>query len=352
MFEDVKLVVFCVALTDYDELTEDSAGLTRNKMLQSRSLFESIVAHPSFEQMDFLLVLTKYDLLEKRIDQAPLTVCDWFSDFNPVVGRHRTSTTGNSRHGSNGSTLAQTAFHYIAIKFKQVFSALTRRKLYVTACSGLDSESTDQALRYAREVLKWEEERHMFGAGDDFESFSSETSSSPWRSLSLNLSRSLRVCMLLFLQFLLLLVILKVSPRWKREERSRQVRSELRRALLVRSCLRRRPWPLLPGESAANGFLWVRHYWACFSALGCHTGQLWSPDPPSCRLLKSWAPAPPWYPNVNRSPNHVFYLMRSELSYSNLWHARPSEGVPAETESSGQSHGVDFETESADLVRV
>lgn len=177
MFEDVRLVVFCVALSDYDEYSEDAAGAPTNKMLGSRRLFESMISHPTFEQMDFLLVLTKYDLLEQKIEQSPLTRCDWFGDFEPVVSRHRHGGAGNSRALSNHSTsLPQQAFHYIAVKFKRLFSSLTGRKLYVTAGNGLDPDSTDRALRYAREILKWEEERLMFGSGD-LEAYSTERSS-------------------------------------------------------------------------------------------------------------------------------------------------------------------------------
>ncbi|CAA7393862.1 unnamed protein product [Spirodela intermedia] len=177
MFEDVRLVVFCVSMSDYDEYSEDATGVPTNKMLESKRLFESIISHPTFEQMDFLLVLTKYDLLERKIEQSPLTLCDWFKDFEPVVSRHRHSSAGNSRAlNSHGTSLPQQAFHYIAVKFKRLFSSLTGRKLYVTAGNGLDPDSTDRALRYTREILMWEEERLMFGS-DDLEAGSTVPSS-------------------------------------------------------------------------------------------------------------------------------------------------------------------------------
>ncbi|XP_008792615.2 extra-large guanine nucleotide-binding protein 1-like [Phoenix dactylifera] len=166
MFEDVRLVIFCVALSDYDEYFEDANGVGINKMMESKRLFESIVGHPALDQMDFLLILNKFDLLEQKIDMASLTLCEWFDDFNPVVSHNRPNNN-NSRNISNGATMAQQAFHYIAVKFKKLFYSLTGRKLHVTLANGLDLDSVDAALRYAWEILKWEDERLAFGEAVD-----------------------------------------------------------------------------------------------------------------------------------------------------------------------------------------
>lgn len=155
MFEDVRLVIFCVAASDYDEFYEDASGAILNKMMESRRLFESIVTHPTFDQMEFLLVLNKFDLLEQKIDTSSLTVCDWFTDFNPVLSRYHPNHSRNQ----HGATKAQMAFHFIAIMFKRLFASLTGRKLYVVSANGLDSDSIDATLKYAREILKWEEEK-------------------------------------------------------------------------------------------------------------------------------------------------------------------------------------------------
>ncbi|KAJ0961059.1 hypothetical protein J5N97_000960 [Dioscorea zingiberensis] len=154
MFEDVRLVIFCVAASDYDEFFEDANGVTLNKMIESKRLFESIVTHPTFDQMEFLLILNKFDLLEQKIDTTPLTLCDWFSDFKPVLSRHQAS-----RNQNHGATKAQMAFHFTAVKFKRLFASLTGRKLYVAPANGLVPYSVDAALKYAREILKWEEEK-------------------------------------------------------------------------------------------------------------------------------------------------------------------------------------------------
>ncbi|GAB4853945.1 Extra-large guanine nucleotide-binding protein 2 [Ancistrocladus abbreviatus] len=173
MFADVGIVLFCVALTDYDEYEVDEDRIITNKMLASKRLFQRIVTHPAFEEMNFLLVLNKFDLLEEKIEQVPLSKCEWFHDFNPVLSRQH--GTRNSISGT--PPLAQRAFHYIAVKFKRLFNELTGRKLYVSGVTALEPDTVDGALRYAREIIKWEEEKFTVSC-NELSSDSIEPSSS------------------------------------------------------------------------------------------------------------------------------------------------------------------------------
>ncbi|KAL8116185.1 hypothetical protein AgCh_022615 [Apium graveolens] len=164
MFEDMDLIIYCVSLTDYDEYSYDIDGVPTNKMLESKKLFETIAAHPVCHQKNFLLILNKFDLLEEKIEQVPLTKCEWFHDFNPIHSSSNSNTTSSSRNPI--APLAQRAFHYIAAKFKQQFKDLTGNKLYVSRVTGLESDSVDEALRYGTEVLKWNYEKPSFITND------------------------------------------------------------------------------------------------------------------------------------------------------------------------------------------
>ncbi|WCJ31026.1 Extra-large guanine nucleotide-binding protein 1 [Euphorbia peplus] len=175
MFEDIGMVVFCVALSDYDQYTVDGNGCSNNKMLQSRKFFETIVTHPTFEQMDFLLILNKCDLFEDKIERVSLTQCPWFDDFRPITSSHRSNNSNSNSINCNPS-LGQLGFHYVAVKFKQLYASLTGKKLYVSPVKGLDPNSVDTALKYAKEILKWEEERPNFSLSE-YSLYSTEASS-------------------------------------------------------------------------------------------------------------------------------------------------------------------------------
>ncbi|KAK4284644.1 hypothetical protein QN277_001446 [Acacia crassicarpa] len=167
IFEDMDVVLFCVALTDYDEYTVDRNGVSTNKMMAAKQLFENIITHRSFTNKKFLLILNKLDLLEEKMEQIPLTRCEWFCDFNPVISNNQNQVNNYT----NSPPLAQRAFQFIATKFKKLFYSLTNRKLYVSLVTGLEPDTVDEALRYAREVMFWEKWDPSV-TGDKFENTS------------------------------------------------------------------------------------------------------------------------------------------------------------------------------------
>ncbi|XP_022148621.1 extra-large guanine nucleotide-binding protein 1-like isoform X2 [Momordica charantia] len=157
MFEDMSIILFCVALTDYDEFYEDDSGILVNRMMASKQLFETIVMHPASRGKNFLLILNKFDLFEEKIIRVPLSQCEWFDNFNPMI----TPNSSGRSSSSTNPTLAQRAFQYIAVKFKRLFCSLTEKKLFVSQTTGMEPENVNSALRYAREIIKWEVEKPM-----------------------------------------------------------------------------------------------------------------------------------------------------------------------------------------------
>jgi guanine nucleotide-binding protein G(i) subunit alpha len=76
-FENVTCVIFCVSLSEYDQvLLEDVAT---NRMLESFQLFEDVVNSQWFLNSSIVLFLNKTDLFCKKISTIPLS--EYFEDF-------------------------------------------------------------------------------------------------------------------------------------------------------------------------------------------------------------------------------------------------------------------------------
>lgn len=170
MFEDARMVVFCIALSDYDQVYSHGSGPLQNKLLASKELFESTVKNPSFRDTPFVLLFNKYDAFEEKINQVPITNCEWLKEFNPL------------KPHNNNQSLASQAYYYMAMKFKKLYSSITGRKLFVWQTRALERKSVDEAITYLTEVLKWEEDKNdgVYGLAGDESFYSGEVTTSPY----------------------------------------------------------------------------------------------------------------------------------------------------------------------------
>ncbi|WFD03930.1 Guanine nucleotide-binding protein alpha-2 subunit [Malassezia obtusa] len=76
-FEAVTSIIFCVALSEYDQvLLEDS---TQNRMAESLVLFESVVNSRWFARTSIVLLLNKIDIFRQKIPRHPLS--DYFPEY-------------------------------------------------------------------------------------------------------------------------------------------------------------------------------------------------------------------------------------------------------------------------------
>ncbi|KAK9475345.1 guanine nucleotide-binding protein alpha-3 subunit [Dipodascopsis tothii] len=76
-FEGVTSILFCVALSEYDQaLIEDDS---QNRMAESLVLFDSIVNSKWFQRSSLILFLNKIDIFQEKIHRVPLE--DYFPAY-------------------------------------------------------------------------------------------------------------------------------------------------------------------------------------------------------------------------------------------------------------------------------
>ena len=79
-FQEVTAVIFCVAMSEYDQkLYEDE---TTNRMHEALKLFKDICNTKWFAETAIILFLNKKDLFEKKIKKVPLKTC--FPDYSGI----------------------------------------------------------------------------------------------------------------------------------------------------------------------------------------------------------------------------------------------------------------------------
>ncbi|KAH6761385.1 G protein alpha subunit 1 [Perilla frutescens var. hirtella] len=150
LFEGVSAVIFCAAISEYDQtLFEDD---NTNRMMETKELFEWVLKQPCFEKTSFLLFLNKFDLFEKKVLKVPLNVCGWYKDYQPV---------------STGKQEIEHAYEFVKKKFEELYfqSAAPDRvdrvfKIYRT--TALDQKLVKKTFKLVDETLR---RRNLFEAG-------------------------------------------------------------------------------------------------------------------------------------------------------------------------------------------
>lgn len=69
-FEAVTSIIFCVALSEYDQVLLEESG--QNRMNESLVLFESVINSRWFLRTSIILFLNKIDLLKAKLPKVPL----------------------------------------------------------------------------------------------------------------------------------------------------------------------------------------------------------------------------------------------------------------------------------------
>ncbi|CEH11777.1 g-protein alpha subunit [Ceraceosorus bombacis] len=77
-FEAVTSIIFCVALSEYDQVLLEESG--QNRMAESLVLFESVVNSRWFLRTSIILFLNKIDIFKQKIPRQPLA--NFFPEYS------------------------------------------------------------------------------------------------------------------------------------------------------------------------------------------------------------------------------------------------------------------------------
>ncbi|WCJ29295.1 Guanine nucleotide-binding protein alpha-1 subunit [Euphorbia peplus] len=150
LFDGVTAVIFCAAISEYDQtLFEDE---NKNRMIETKELFEWVLKQPCFEKTSFMLFLNKFDIFEKKILKVPLNVCEWYKDYQPV---------------STGKQEIEHAYEFVKKKFEELYFQSTSpdrvdRVFKIYRTTALDQKLVKKTFKLVDETLR---RRNLFEAG-------------------------------------------------------------------------------------------------------------------------------------------------------------------------------------------
>ncbi|GAB2249974.1 hypothetical protein Droror1_Dr00013333 [Drosera rotundifolia] len=150
LFEGVTAVIFCAAISEYDQtLCEEENS---NRMMETKELFEWILKQPYFEKTSFMLFLNKFDLFEKKVPKVPLSACEWFKEYQPV---------------STGKQEVEHAYEFVKKKFEELYYQSTGpdrvdRVFKIYRTTALDPKLVKKTFKLVDETLR---RRNLFEAG-------------------------------------------------------------------------------------------------------------------------------------------------------------------------------------------
>ncbi|XP_038983078.1 guanine nucleotide-binding protein alpha-1 subunit isoform X2 [Phoenix dactylifera] len=150
LFEGVTAVIFCAAISEYDQmLFEDE---TKNRMMETKELFDWVLKQSCFENTSFMLFLNKFDIFEKKVQKVPLNICEWFRDYQPMA---------------SGKQEVEHAYEFVKKKFEELYFQSTKpervdRVFKIYRTTALDQKLVKKTFKLVDETLR---RRNLIEAG-------------------------------------------------------------------------------------------------------------------------------------------------------------------------------------------
>ncbi|XP_077236365.1 G protein alpha subunit 1 isoform X2 [Tasmannia lanceolata] len=150
LFEGVTAVIFCAAISEYDQMLFEDEN--KNRMMETKELFEWVLKQQCFEKTSFMLFLNKFDIFEKKVLKVPLNVCEWFKDYEPLA---------------TGKQETEHAYEFVKKKFEELYFQSTTpdrvdRVFKIYRTTALDQKLIKKTFKLVDETLR---RRNLIEAG-------------------------------------------------------------------------------------------------------------------------------------------------------------------------------------------
>jgi len=129
-FEDVTAIIFCTALSGYDLVLEEDAGV--NRMVESLKLFDSICNNGLFVQTSIIIFLNKMDIFKQKITLSPLQIC--FPEYT-------------------GSNTYEAGTAYIQQQFERLNLRKHRKEIYSHLTNATDTRNIEYVFDVITDVI-------------------------------------------------------------------------------------------------------------------------------------------------------------------------------------------------------
>ena len=138
-FDSVTAVIFCVALSEYDQvLAEDSF---MNRMKETLLLFGEIINSAYFKSVTFLLFLNKRDIFANKIQTVNLTCC--FPDYS-------------------GGLNFENAIQFLTQRFLELDRFAPKHRIFPHITCAIDKENVRFVWKSIRETILKDGLMHVF----------------------------------------------------------------------------------------------------------------------------------------------------------------------------------------------
>ncbi|KAH6893880.1 heterotrimeric G-protein alpha subunit, GPA3-like protein [Coprinopsis sp. MPI-PUGE-AT-0042] len=130
-FENVTSIIFCTALSDYDQVRE---GQTQTRMVESLLLLESLTNARWFTRTSIILLFTEFDIFKNKLQRVPLD--HYFPKYT-------------------GGTDVNEATQYIRSKFVNRARGSAQSTVYSHVTQGTDNINIGLVFHMVKDTINW-----------------------------------------------------------------------------------------------------------------------------------------------------------------------------------------------------